>query len=131
MAVSLRSPVRPAHAASVIRYAGIASGDVVAVSGDKVDAIGDKPLGIVVGEIPATNPQARFPLAVEGDIIFDDALASQTTGALVFSDGDGTYSTTEPAGAAGTQVWAIGHIEESDADGTAIRLDFQLYEKAV
>lgn len=129
MTVTLHSAVRPDLAASVIRYSGIANGDVVTYDGSgAVAAVADRPMGVVVGDIPATNPQARFPVAVTGDLIFDDGLASQTVGDLVYSDGDGTYSTSAPAAAAGTLKWILGTIKSSDADGSVIELDIQALE---
>lgn len=129
MAVSLRSPVRPIGATSVIRYASIAAGDVPKYDGSGlVAAVADRPLGIVVGDVPATNPMARFAVAVSGDLVFDDALASQTVGALIYSDGDGTYSAVAPTAAAGTLKWILGTVKSSDANGTEIELAIQALE---
>lgn len=131
MTVTLRSAQRPELAKSVTAYSGIANGDVVTADGSGVVAsVGARPLGIVVGDIPTTNPPNRFPLAVSGDVIYDDALVSQTDGATVYSDGDGTYSTTEPNAGVGAVRWEIGFIRDSDANGTTIELAFQATEDA-
>lgn len=129
MTVTLRSVQRPALAASVTRYTGIANGDVPKYDGSGlVAAVADRPLGIVVGDIPATNPMARFAVAVDGDCVYDDALASQTVGALIYSDGDGTYSAVAPTAAAGTLKWILGTVKNSDANGTEIELNIQALE---
>lgn len=106
----------------------LANGSVVGSDGDALVAtVAERPGGVMVDAILTDNPPRFYRLAVSGDLIHDDALTSQTEGALIWSDGDGTYSTTQPtAGAADTLRWMLGYITSSDANGTYIRLDIQV-----
>lgn len=109
---------------SIPRYAGAAAGDLVSADGAKVDAIGDTLLGMLVDEVPATNPPEMLDVYGEGSIVEDDALA-MTKGGLVYSDGDGTWSQTEPAGAAGTTVAVMGVA----LSATEVEMRLYTYEK--
>lgn len=109
----------------------VANGKVVASDRDALVASdAEAPAGIVVDAVPTDNPPKFLRLAVSGDTIHDDGLTSQTIGVPIWSDGDGTYSVTDPAPAAGTFAWKLGIITDSDADGTTIELDFQIVEGA-
>jgi hypothetical protein len=131
MTVRLVTPtgIRP-HDAKVVNsgVASLVNGAVIDTDGDAlVAAVADRPGGIMVDAIPTDNPPRFYRLAVSGDVIHDDALTSQTEGAIIWSDGDGTYSVTKPtAGAADTLRWMLGYIMSSDALGTYIRLDIQV-----
>lgn len=131
MVVRLRSALRPHNALSTERYTGIANGDVVDTTQtpQKVAAAANRPKGIVVDAIPTDNPPQMVRLAVSGDIIEDTGLTSQTEGALIWSDGDGTYSVTQPAAAGSNKNWSLGYVKHSDATSTIIYLDFQLVQE--
>lgn len=128
MVVRCISPQRPQVAAVVESYSGIANGDVVSTASTpgKVAAATTRPRGIMVDAVPATNPPTFYRLAVTGDWVEDTGLTSQTEGAIVYSDGDGTYSTTRPTGgSAGDIAWALGFVRESDTSKTIIEMDIQ------
>src|SRR3990167_7186953 len=65
--------------------------------------VNDAPYGIVMDDALTDSPLALVDIYGEGSIIEDSALTLDEN-SLIFSDGDGTYSTTIPAGAAGTKV---------------------------
>lgn len=131
MTVRLVTPtgIRP-HSAKVVNsgVSGVVNGAVIDTDGDAlVAAVADRPGGIMVDAVPTDNPPRFYRLAVTGDVIFDTALTSQTEGAIIWSDGDGTYSTTKPtAGAADTLRWMLGYITSSDASGSYIAVDIQV-----
>lgn len=131
MTVTLVTPtgIRP-HDAKVVNsaVANVVNGAVIDTDGDAlVAAVADRPGGVMVDAVPTDGKPRFYRLAVSGDVIHDDALTSQTEGAIIWSDGDGTYSVTKPtAGAADTIRWMLGYIMSSDALGTYIRLDIQI-----
>jgi len=119
------------HLAKVVAsdVTNVANGKVVASDGDALVASdAERPLGIVVDSVPTDNPPKFLRLAVSGDVIEDTGLTSQTIGVPIWSDGDGTYSVTDPAPSAGTFAWSLGYIVDSDATKTTIELDFQMVE---
>jgi len=124
--------MRPLNAKVVSSGVTLANGDVIAADRDaKVAARTERPAGIMVDAEPTDNPPRFYRLAVSGDTIYDTGLTSQTIGAEIWSDGDGTYSTTRPtAGSAGDMAWLLGHITDSDANGSYIELDIQAVPEA-
>lgn len=118
------------HLAKVVAstVSGAVNGVLIAADRDAlVAAVAEKPAGLVVDDVPTDNPPKFLRLAVTGDVVFDTALTSQTIGAEIWSDGDGTYSTTKPtAGAADTLRWLVGTITDSSAAGSHIELDIQV-----
>lgn len=64
-------------------------------------------VGFVVDDIPTTNPPQTRTAWGDGSIIEDDA-ASFSVDTELYSDGDGTISQTQPAGAAGTVIVSVG-----------------------
>jgi hypothetical protein len=72
------------------------------------NVVGDMPAGIVMDDAPTDNPPLMCDLASQGCWVEDTDLNMNVETDLVYSDGDGTYSTAEPAGAAGTKVWVLG-----------------------
>jgi hypothetical protein len=131
MTVRLVTPtgIRPVLAKVVnSAVSNVVNGAVIDSDGDAlVAAVADRPGGIMVDAVPTDGKPRFYRLAVSGDVIHDDALTSQTEGAIVWSDGDGTYSVTKPtAGAADTLRWMLGYITASDAGGSYIALDIQV-----
>ncbi len=131
MTVRLVTPtgIRPVQARVVnSAVAAVVNGIVVATDADAiVAAVDERPAGIMVDAVPTDNPPRFYRLAVTGDTIFDTALTSQTEGAIIWSDGDGTYSVTKPtAGAADSIRWMLGYITASDATGSYIAVDIQI-----
>lgn len=108
-------------------------GLVVDMDGTAVDAAGDRPYGIVLDDIPTDVPPDMLTLYGEGTEFEDDTMDGVTIGNPVYSDGDGTYSVTEPSGAAGTRVWILGHVKAIDTVSTdvgcIIELEPDFYEK--
>lgn len=72
------------------------------------NAVGDMPAGIVMDDKPTDSPPLMCDLASVGCWVEDTSLNMNVETDLVYSDGDGTWSTAEPAGAAGTKVWVLG-----------------------
>ncbi len=136
MTVRLVTPtgIRP-KLAKVVNSAvsGVVNGAVIESDGDSLVAtVPDRPGGIMVDAVPTDGKPRFYRLAVTGDVVHDDGLTSQTEGAVIWSDGDGTYSTTKPtAGAADTTRWMLGYITASDANGSYIAVDIQINTDAV
>lgn len=99
-------------------------GDLAAFDGTIIAALGEVPLGIVMDDAATDDPLAMVDLYGEGSIIEDTGL-SLAVDDLVYSDGDGTFSDTEPAGAAGTRIVAIG----VPVSPTAFRVTISPHEK--
>jgi hypothetical protein len=97
-----------------------AIGKIVKPNGVLVAAVGDKP-GLIVRVGDARNPS----LVLVRGIVRGMAGAAAAANATIFSDGDGTASDAEPAGAAGTGVWRLG----SCISATRAHIDPQFYEK--
>lgn len=117
---------------SIERYSGAAAGDLVDYDNNKVDAIADPPKGFLVDDLTTDNPPLMLNVYGEGSHIdLSGVLTAGAVGALIYSDGDGTVSSTEPAGAAGTQVWVVGFIigDEDAGTSTILEVRMQLYEK--
>lgn len=95
------------------RYTGAAAGDLVKTDA-KVAAATDKPLGFLVDDIRTTNPPDMLDAHGDGAIIdLTGILTAGAVGATVYSDGDGTVSTTQPSGV----CYIVGHIY-GDEDGS-------------
>jgi hypothetical protein len=111
----------------------LATGVLVAHDGLIVGAITDPVMGIVVDSVPTAGAPYLLRIAGKGAIIEDTVLDGVADGSLVYSDGDGTYSLTEPAGAAGTLVTIFGVVRRIDtqAAGTGCEIEITLdqYEK--
>lgn len=112
--------------AAIPRYAGAAAGDCVGADNAKVDAIADPVKGIIVDAVPTNAPPAMLKLAGRGCFIEDTVMDGVAPGTLVYSDGDGTYSVTEPAGAAGTAVCQVGIVRRIDTRGVDTGCDIEL-----
>lgn len=100
-------------------------GQVSTHAGVVPNAVGDMPAGVVMDDKPTDNAPLMCDLASQGCWVEDTALNMNVETDIVYSDGDGTYSTTEPAGAAGTKVWVLG----VPIAPTIFRLDIRSYEK--
>lgn len=85
---------------------GHSVGDVVRYSGAVITGATQAPAGIVTRVGDANGKKTQ--ILVRG---FVDGLAGAgaAANAVVYNDGDNTASDTEPAGAAGTAVWILGH----------------------
>lgn len=101
-----------------------ARGVIVTFDGTKPDAVGDAPAGILMDDVPTNTPHLEMNAYGIGSVIDDSGLTLADTD-LVYSDGDGTYSASEPAGAAGTKVWVFG----VPTSATAFRVNIFSYEK--
>ena len=116
---------------AIPRYSGAAAGDLVGDDNAKVNAVADPVKGIVVDAIPTDVPPVMLKLAGRGCVIEDTVMDGVAAGTLVWSDGDGTYSTTKPtAGAADTLRVLMGVVRRFDTQaadtGCEIELLFQV-----
>lgn len=100
-------------------------GQVATHAGVVPNAVGDMPAGIVMDDKPAEQPPLMCDLAAGQCILEDTDLNMNVETDLLFSDGDGTYSTSEPAGASGTRVWVLG----KPIGPTRARIHIYSYEK--
>lgn len=89
-------------------YTGAAVGDLVTPAGVKVAAITDEVGGVVVrvGDSVLGNQN----LILQRGIVRAASTMGVTADTPVFSDGDGTASTSVPAGAAGTAITELGQV---------------------
>lgn len=130
MALKIRRNPLPRDIHSV-DYSGVAAGDVVATDKTKVSSVDDRPLGLVIDDVPSDNPPKLKEVYGNGTIFEDTSFSGGSDGDLIYSDGDGTYSTTEP-GSEGSLVWTLGVIREADTvssgTGAQIEIDIQAYE---
>lgn len=85
----------------------VTAGSFVEADGSVVDTVDEIGLGVVIDEAPDVNPPEMTDAYGEGSIL-EDTTASYTIGQEVYSDGDGTLSQTQPAGAAGTEIVVVG-----------------------
>lgn len=100
---------------AIPRYSGAAAGDLVGMDNAKVNAVADPVKGIIVDAVPTDTPPAVLKLAGKGCVIEDTVLDGVAAGTLIWSDGDGTYSVTQPtAGAADTQRCIMGVVRRID-----------------
>lgn len=118
--------LRPAYrVGSCEYYSGIAAGDLTKEDA-KVAAIGDAPVGFVIDEIRTDNPPRMVDVHGTGAII-SGLISAGTVGSLVYSDGDGTISTSVPAGAAGTKVYIVGTIIGDEDASTSDIVEINIY----
>lgn len=96
----------------------LSEGDLVGQDGTIIDAAAERPMGIIADPEPSENPPEMVDAHGEGTIIEDDAFDGVAVDTIVWSDGDGTYSTTDPAPVAGAHAWALGVVREIDTQGT-------------
>lgn len=109
------------------RYAGAAAGDLVGMDNAKVNAVADMVKGIIVDAVPTDTPPAMLKLAGKGCLIEDTVMDGVAPGTLVWSDGDGTYSSVQPtAGAADTQRCLMGVVRRIDTRGVDTGCDIEL-----
>jgi hypothetical protein len=86
----------------------LARGDLASHKGAVMADVNDAPFGILLDTVSTDDPNLMVDLYGEGSVI-DDSTLTLDENSLVYSDGDGTWSTSKPAGAAGTKIWVIGH----------------------
>lgn len=127
MVVKLIRSAPKEHIYGCKRYSGAAAGDLAKVDA-KVAAVTDRPLGFIIDEIRTDNPPAMVDLHGTGAII-DGLISAGTVGAPVYSDGDGTISTTQPAGS----CYIVGHIypDEDGSTSTIVEINIQRVEAEV
>lgn len=111
-------------------------GDLVAQDGTIIDAAAERPMGIIADEEPSENAPEMVDAYGDGTLFEDDALdtTSISVDDIIWSDGDGTYSATDPAPAAGSHAWAVGVVREVSTEstdtGAVIEIRPQLIEGA-
>lgn len=107
------------------RYSGAAAGDL-AKEDAKVAASTDFPRGFVVDDVPTTNPPEILNLYGDGSIIditgATGAPAAQNVGVVLWSDGDGTISTTKPTPGIGSMRYKVGTIVGDENGSTSLFL---------
>lgn len=111
-------------------------GDLVSQDGTIIDGAAERPMGVIADEEPPENAPEMTEAYGEGTLFEDTALdtSSISVDDIIFSDGDGTYSTTDPAPATGSNAWAVGVVREvstrSTDTGAEIEFIPQLIEGA-
>lgn len=103
---------------AIPRYSGAAAGDLVGIDNAKINAATDPIKGIIVDAVPTDVPPVMLKLAGRGCFIEDTVLDGVAPGTLIWSDGDGTYSSTQPTAAAGTKSNLFAIVRRIDTRGT-------------
>lgn len=87
--------------------AGSEEGDYVGSDGEEVSATTEMGVGFIIDSRPTDSPPEMANAYGDGSVL-EDTTASFTVDALLYSDGDGTISETQPAGTAGDIVTVVG-----------------------
>lgn len=116
--------------------AGVAEGDWLTpgVTGlEKIDAATEVPAGVVVqSESTEFPPQSVLVLGDGALLDLGSNISAAAPGTPFYSDGDGTISSSQPSGVAGTIIYRVGYTvgnEDGDSTTTILRVDIDEYEK--
>lgn len=117
------------HRFTVDNYSGAAAGDwIEARDVSKVDSVLDPPVCVIV-EAPSTEFPQQTLLGLGNGALLDlgTNVTAGTPGTVMYSDGDGTISSTKPTSSAGAVVWMVGVLQqESDTSATSTLMRVQI-----